>query len=444
MTGTPRPAPSGVHVFEPADTTRPRRSFAELASRAGLTGIPRAAVAGLVALTVGAVAFTALKLTGEDAGGEFAFTAGAGPSSALGTQTGATPGGGPEAPAVWIHVAGAVNAPGLFELPEGARVGDAVKAAGGLRADAIADSVNLARPLRDGEQVYVPSESESQGQGNAAVPLPGSGGQPGADASTQPAIDINRATAAELDALPGVGPATAERIVADREANGPFIFPEDLMRVPASVRRSSRRWRRWWWSGDPPRSAEYPPALLGRVERLRRRPSGGRGLMAPGRGSRRAASGTGSGRMRVCREYRWGVGVAVNTLSQRNPYHYVRTARTSPRLRHRDGGVGGVAPSASSDGHGACRRPGHGGARPAARYVRLECDSSLTRQAEWIDPGDDGARRRPTRCGSAHAGERKSCPDRGRQRVGTESASEGRGRLSACCQRGRGAVVSGD
>ncbi|HET6497955.1 MAG TPA: helix-hairpin-helix domain-containing protein [Coriobacteriia bacterium] len=219
-------------VFEEPDSTRPRRSLAELASLAGLAGVPRAALAGLLVLTVAAVALTAWKLASQETGGEFAFSAGAASSRAPGAQADGMREGGSHAATLWVHVAGAVSKPGLFELPAGARVGDALTAAGGLRPDAIADSVNLARPLRDGEQVYVPSESEAGAEGGAASTPGGSAVQQGAGASPGQGIDINRASVAELEALPGVGPATAERIVADREANGPFISPEDLMRVP--------------------------------------------------------------------------------------------------------------------------------------------------------------------------------------------------------------------
>lgn len=135
-----------------------------------------------------------------------------------------------EARTVFVHVGGAVVEPGVRELAEGARVQDAVDAAGGFADGAARDALNLARVLADGEQIVVPSQEEAVLEPGAAV----DGGDAGSRAAASPTggkIDLNRATAAELDALPGVGPSTAEKIVADREANGPFRTVEDLKRV---------------------------------------------------------------------------------------------------------------------------------------------------------------------------------------------------------------------
>ncbi len=129
------------------------------------------------------------------------------------------------APALAVYVSGAVVSPGVYELAEGARVCDAVAAAGGLRDDAAADAVNLARKVADGEQVAVPTNEEV-----AAGHAPAAGGE--ASVSSAPAVvNINTADASELDALAGVGPATAQAIVDEREANGPFSSVEDIMRV---------------------------------------------------------------------------------------------------------------------------------------------------------------------------------------------------------------------
>ena len=132
--------------------------------------------------------------------------------------------------AVVVHVAGAVAHPGVYELPLGARVADALDAAGGALGSAASDAVNLARILSDGEQIYLPSEDEvAAGALEAAGVQPGSGA--GSTGSSE-VVNINTASAAELETLPGVGPSTAQKIVDDREANGPFARPEDLMRVP--------------------------------------------------------------------------------------------------------------------------------------------------------------------------------------------------------------------
>lgn len=128
-----------------------------------------------------------------------------------------------------VHVGGAVASPGVYELAEGARVQDAVAAAGGLAEGAASDALNLARTLADGEQVIVPSQADVEVAASAAAEGTAAAGTGTAAAGGK--VNINAATAAELDALPGIGPSTAEKIIADREANGPFASTEDLKRV---------------------------------------------------------------------------------------------------------------------------------------------------------------------------------------------------------------------
>lgn len=125
-----------------------------------------------------------------------------------------------------VHVAGAVMRPGVYRLPVGSRVDDAIASAGGGVGNSALDALNRARILADGEQVYVPTVEEAQSGGGEAG-LPQTSGR-----ATEGKVDINRASAQELEELPGIGPATAQKIVDDREANGPFAKPEDLMRVP--------------------------------------------------------------------------------------------------------------------------------------------------------------------------------------------------------------------
>ena len=123
-----------------------------------------------------------------------------------------------------VHVAGAVIAPGVHLLPAGARTIDAVTAAGGLTADANPDAVNLAAPVVDGQRVYVPRIGEV-----APVVV-----DPGASpVSTTPSgpVNLNTATADDLDSLPGVGPSTAAAILAHREQHGPFATVDDLAEV---------------------------------------------------------------------------------------------------------------------------------------------------------------------------------------------------------------------
>jgi len=118
--------------------------------------------------------------------------------------------------AVFVHVAGAVVRPGLYQLLDGARVVDAIAAAGGFAELADRSQPNLARLIADGEQLYVPLEGET--------PAPGGG-------SASARISINTADVVALDTLPRVGPALAARIVAWREAHGPFTSIEDLLSV---------------------------------------------------------------------------------------------------------------------------------------------------------------------------------------------------------------------
>ncbi|HEX9682094.1 MAG TPA: helix-hairpin-helix domain-containing protein [Acidimicrobiales bacterium] len=122
---------------------------------------------------------------------------------------------------VVVHVSGAVTNPGVYRLAAGARVTDALAMAGGPLVGAQVDVLNLAAPLRDGEQVYVPAEGEDP----PALPSAGATASDGT-------VDINRATAAELESLPGIGPATAAAIIEHRERNGPFTSVDELIEVP--------------------------------------------------------------------------------------------------------------------------------------------------------------------------------------------------------------------
>lgn len=117
-----------------------------------------------------------------------------------------------------VYVSGWVATPGVVEVGEGSIVADAVAAAGGALDGALLDRINLARPLVEGDHVQIPGPGES-----VPVEVPGEEGG---------LISPNRADASQLEELPGVGPVLAERIVAHREANGPFEAVEDLLEVP--------------------------------------------------------------------------------------------------------------------------------------------------------------------------------------------------------------------
>lgn len=126
-----------------------------------------------------------------------------------------------------VHVDGCVKAPGVYYLEPGSRLIDAVDAAGGLAGDAATEAVNLAQELQDGQQVVIPDRSAA---GPGADTGAASGGRD-APSTASALVNINTATAEELTALNGIGEATAAKIVADREANGPFAALEDLKRV---------------------------------------------------------------------------------------------------------------------------------------------------------------------------------------------------------------------
>lgn len=132
---------------------------------------------------------------------------------------------GAPAAEVTVHVRGRVLRPGVLTLPAGSRVVDAIEAAGGLRARASTGDLNLARVLVDGEQVSVGVR-----RAEARTSTPGREGPPAA-APGSDLLDLNSATAGELEALPGIGPVLAERIVQWREDNGPFTDVEVLGEV---------------------------------------------------------------------------------------------------------------------------------------------------------------------------------------------------------------------
>lgn len=138
-----------------------------------------------------------------------------------------------------VYVCGAVVSPGVFELEEGARIQDAILAAGGFSDDAATESLNLASLVEDGEQIDVPTLEELEEAEAAGVELTttttGSSTSDSSDDSSDSTstglININTATAEELETLPGIGEVTAANIVADREENGPFSSIEDITRV---------------------------------------------------------------------------------------------------------------------------------------------------------------------------------------------------------------------
>ena len=157
------------------------------------------------------------------------------PVAVSGSATPSPPGSGgvePPTPDVVVQVIGQVRRPGLVTLPPGSRVADAVRLAGGLVRGGSSGGLNLARPVVDGEQIVVgPGVPASTGSGGGSSPA-GSGGG---------VVDLNSATAADLDALPGVGPVTAAKILDWRSAHGRFASVDQLREVSGIGARTFER-----------------------------------------------------------------------------------------------------------------------------------------------------------------------------------------------------------
>jgi competence protein ComEA len=204
--------------------SRPPSTYAERA-RAWIEwfGVGRLVAASLATVVVGAGAFWLISSPPPPT------------EASLPMATSTTVGEQPPAPSdptttapttVLIHVAGAVIVPGVYELQAGARVRDAIVAAGGPTESADWNAVNLAAVVADATRIYVPVVGEDVPAELIASSAPGPASEPAGP------VDVNQATADELEELPGVGPATATAIVTERERNGPFVDVDDLDRVP--------------------------------------------------------------------------------------------------------------------------------------------------------------------------------------------------------------------
>jgi competence protein ComEA len=220
------------------DTIVPEHSWAPaaLAERARLwlrfVGPARLATGVVVAIALAGAAFWLLRTPSPPTEARLPYArASVTTAAGVSTSTIAATVAPTTTAALVVYVTGAVMAPGVYRVPAGGRVGDAITAAGGPGPGAAADALNLAAPLRDGDRVDVPAAGElaspafttlAPGVVHAAV---------GSDPSPGP-VDLNRATAAELEALPGIGPATAAAILTYRAEHGAFSAVDELEDVP--------------------------------------------------------------------------------------------------------------------------------------------------------------------------------------------------------------------
>ncbi len=188
------------------------------------------AALGMVVLAVGAFAVVSmgrggsgtgdpLTIVNEDTGTSPKTIVGGSVSGATSTTISAT---------IFVQVAGAVRRPGVYEMNQGSRVFQAIEKAGGFAQEADEQAVTLAAEVSDGCRVYVPSEGESTTTSLATV----TGVAMGNVSAGGGPVSLNSATVEELDSLPGIGPATAQKIVAYRETKGPFTSVDQLTEVP--------------------------------------------------------------------------------------------------------------------------------------------------------------------------------------------------------------------
>ncbi len=213
---------------------------ASLRSKLHLSDVSTLSLVGIVAaavLVVVVLAFFAIRLFVHDGAelvvsADVANTASVADSSAESFNDVAE-----NTDSLWVHVAGEVNNPGLYELSAGSRVWDAIEAAGGFTDEANQSALNLARVLTDGEQLMVPAMGEDASGGaesasNASGTTSSGSTSSGTDGYIiNGRVNINRADAATLQSLPGIGEVTAAKIIADREANGAYGAIEDIKRV---------------------------------------------------------------------------------------------------------------------------------------------------------------------------------------------------------------------
>lgn len=220
--------PSVPEPLAPIPPPSPTQRLAEAWSRLREGDSPAPAFAAVVvlALVAGLIWYRAGLRQGEDLVPDVVPAAAAAASA---SEPSATTGPAGTKPVALVHVAGAVATPGLYHLPADARVADAITAAGGPAPAAEVDRLNLAAKVADGQRIAVPRRGEPA----ETPPIDGGAtGPSGAGGEISGPVDLNTATAAQLETLPGVGPATAARIIEQRTRQGGFKAVRDLLRVP--------------------------------------------------------------------------------------------------------------------------------------------------------------------------------------------------------------------
>jgi competence protein ComEA len=187
-----------------------------------MSDLSRSQVVVYGAVAVALLFVGARAIRAEGSGGPPSYSAESGGSSSSGESSGEDSfslGGGDQSSDVVVDVTGAVNRPGVYRLPTGARVNDAVERAGGATPKAQVEAVNLAARLADGQQVVVPEE----GPGGAPLGVAGAG--------EEGPIGLGTATVDQLDTIDGIGPVTAQKIVEYRDQHGGLSSVEDLDQV---------------------------------------------------------------------------------------------------------------------------------------------------------------------------------------------------------------------
>jgi competence protein ComEA len=234
-----RPVPPGPRFLAVPASLRGARLSGPRAAAAGLLCVVLVAAVGFGGRVAWAKAASTPQVVapsqpGSALGGRGSAQGGFAASSTAASSN-ASGGGGPPVGTVTVHVVGQVERPGVFAMPAGSRVGDVVARAGARKGADLA-AINLARPLVDGEQIHVPKPGEViAGEVGGAGPAAGAGargaaGGAGSAGGAGP-VNLNAATAAQLEELPGVGPVLAQRIIDWRTEHGRFASVDELGEV---------------------------------------------------------------------------------------------------------------------------------------------------------------------------------------------------------------------